>query len=73
MGSDSKTFDLVDASPESSPSKYGLDDVASILDVGTGASRQRAVVEAGGTLVDVVHHLVENLADDTIVGTARRA
>lgn len=50
-----------------------LDDVSSILEVGTGASRQRAVVEAGGTLVDVVHLLVESLAADTIATTPRRA
>ena len=49
-----------------------LDDVSDILEVGTGASRQRAVVEAGGTLVDVVHHLVESLAADAI-STPRRA
>jgi carboxylate-amine ligase len=48
-----------------------LDDVSSILEIGTGASRQRAVVEAGGTLVDVVHHLVESLASDTIVAAPR--
>jgi len=46
-----------------------LQDVATILEVGTGASRQRAVVEAGGTLLDVVHHLVESLAADTLPGT----
>jgi carboxylate-amine ligase len=45
-----------------------LHDVATILEVGTGASRQRAVVEAGGTLLDVVHHLVESLAADALPG-----
>jgi glutamate---cysteine ligase / carboxylate-amine ligase len=42
-----------------------LDDLLAILDNGTSAMRQRAVVEAGGTLVDVVHHLVDRLDSDT--------
>lgn len=45
-----------------------LADLATLMDVGTGAQRQRRVVEAGGTLVDVVHHLAAELAADTIIG-----
>ncbi len=43
-----------------------LADVATILESGTGATRQRAVVDAGGTLVDVVHHLARELSDDRL-------
>ena len=43
-----------------------LDDLLTLLDVGTGATRQRAVVEAGGTLVDVVQFLVDSLAADDL-------
>jgi carboxylate-amine ligase len=43
-------------------------DLELLLDVGSGASRQRRVVEAGGTLADVVHHLAAELAADTITG-----
>jgi carboxylate-amine ligase len=43
-----------------------LDDLLTLLDVGTSATRQRAVVEAGGTLVDVVHLLVDSLAADEL-------
>ena len=50
-----------------------LDDLRTILAVGTSAMRQRAVVEAGGTLVDVVHHLVESLAADTLPGMPQSA
>jgi carboxylate-amine ligase len=45
-----------------------LADLAALAEVGTGAQRQRRVVEAGGTLVDVVHHLAAELAADTITG-----
>jgi glutamate---cysteine ligase / carboxylate-amine ligase len=50
-----------------------LADLEVLLAVGSGAQRQRRVVEAGGTLVDVVHHLAAELAADTITGapTAR--
>jgi glutamate---cysteine ligase / carboxylate-amine ligase len=41
-----------------------LADVARILEVGPSYLRQREVVERGGTLVDVVHSLVEELATD---------
>lgn len=44
-----------------------LADIMHIVEVGSSAMRQRAVIERGGTLVDVVHHLVERLATDTIV------
>lgn len=50
-----------------------LDDLRTILSVGTSAMRQRAVVERGGTLVDVVHHLVESLAADTLPGMPQSA
>ena len=43
-----------------------LDDLLTVLDVGTGATRQRALVEAGGTLVDVVHLLVDSLTTDEL-------
>jgi glutamate---cysteine ligase / carboxylate-amine ligase len=50
-----------------------LDDLRTILTVGTSAMRQRAVVEGGGTLVDVVHHLVESLAADALPGMPQSA
>jgi glutamate---cysteine ligase / carboxylate-amine ligase len=43
-----------------------LADLATLLHTGSGAVRQRRVVEGGGTLLDVVHHLVDSLATDTI-------
>lgn len=46
-----------------------LADLAVLLDVGSGTQRQRKVVEAGGTLSDVVDHLVAELAADTITGS----
>ncbi len=42
-------------------------ELARVLDVvacGSGTSRQRRVVEGGGTLLDVVHHLADELAED---------
>lgn len=42
-----------------------LDDVLAMATRGSGAERQRAVIAAGGTLLDVVHHLVEEFASDT--------
>jgi carboxylate-amine ligase len=41
-----------------------LADVVTILETGSGTQRQRRLVEAGGTLVDVVHHLVDELSAD---------
>jgi glutamate---cysteine ligase / carboxylate-amine ligase len=46
-----------------------LADLAVLLDVGSGTQRQRKVVEEGGTLSDVVDHLVAELAADTITGS----
>lgn len=46
-----------------------LDEVLSILEHGSGTARQRSVVEHGGTLVDVVHHLADELAADRITAT----
>ena len=48
-----------------------LSDLHLVLAAGSGTQRQRRVVEAGGTLVDVVQHLVAELADDTISGSNR--
>jgi gamma-glutamyl:cysteine ligase YbdK (ATP-grasp superfamily) len=45
-----------------------LADLQLLLDVGSGTQRQRRVVEAGGTLADVVHHLAAELATDRITG-----
>ncbi len=45
-----------------------LADLRTLLDVGSGAQRQRLVVGAGGTLADVVHHLAYELAADAITG-----
>jgi carboxylate-amine ligase len=45
-----------------------LADIRLLLDVGSGAQRQRRVVGAGGTLADVVHHLADELAADAITG-----
>jgi carboxylate-amine ligase len=42
-----------------------LDAVLAMAECGSGAQRQRAVVGAGGTLLDVVNHLVEEFASDT--------
>ena len=41
-----------------------LDDVLQILRWGSGTDRQRRVVERGGTLHDVVRHLIDELASD---------
>jgi len=52
------------------------DELASVLDVlaeGPSARRQREVVAAGGTLVDVVDALVEELATDRAVHAPLRA
>jgi carboxylate-amine ligase len=38
--------------------------VLTILETGSGTQRQRRLVERGGTLVDVVYHLAQELADD---------
>ncbi len=43
-------------------------DLQMLLETGSGAQRQRRVVEAGGTLEDVVQHLAAELAADTITG-----
>ena len=45
-----------------------LADLELLLAVGSGAQRQRRVVEAGGTLVDVVQHLAAELSADSITG-----
>ena len=45
-----------------------LADLELLLAVGSGAQRQRRVVEAGGTLVDVVQHLAAELSADAITG-----
>jgi hypothetical protein len=39
-----------------------------VLQAGPGAPPPRRVVEAGGTLVDVVYNLAAELAADTITG-----
>jgi carboxylate-amine ligase len=46
-----------------------LADLRVILQAGSGAQRQRRVVEAGGTLDDVVQYLAAELAADSITGT----
>jgi len=43
-----------------------LADLETMLTAGSGAQRQRRVVEAGGTLADVVQYLAAELAADTI-------
>jgi carboxylate-amine ligase len=43
-----------------------LADVLTIARDGPGTVRQRRLVEAGGTLVDVVHHLADELAGDRV-------
>ena len=43
-------------------------DLEVLLEAGSGAQRQRRVVEAGGTLADVVRHLATELVTDTITG-----
>lgn len=49
-----------------------LADLEVLLEIGSGAARQRRVVEAGGTLADVVQHLAVELATDTIIGAPPR-
>ena len=46
-----------------------LDQILAILESGSGTTRQRAVVEAGGSLQDVVTHLADELAADRVPGT----
>ncbi|MDJ0769149.1 MAG: glutamate--cysteine ligase [Ilumatobacter sp.] len=41
-----------------------LADVRTILAAGSGTERQRRLIDDGGTLPDVVHHLARELADD---------
>ena len=41
-----------------------LAEILQISEHGSGTARQRRVVEAGGTLLDVVHHLADELAAD---------
>ena len=45
-------------------SEVELGHVLEILATGSGTERQRRLIESGGTLTDVVHHLVSELADD---------
>lgn len=45
-----------------------MDEVRQILVTGSGTARQRRVVEAGGTLADVVRYLASELAADAAVG-----
>ena len=47
-----------------------LADLTTLLDVGSGTQRQRRVVEAGGTLEDVVQHLAAELVADSITGAS---
>jgi carboxylate-amine ligase len=42
-----------------------LADALAMADRGSGAERQRSVVESGGTLADVVHHLINEFETDT--------
>ncbi len=42
-----------------------LDDVIAMAERGSGTDRQRAVIAGGGTLRDVVDHLVDEFASDT--------
>jgi carboxylate-amine ligase len=42
-----------------------LEDVIAMADRGSGTDRQRAVIAGGGTLRDVVNHLVDEFASDT--------
>ena len=51
--------------PSGSAPPSSLDDVLAMAERGSGTDRQRAVVEAGGTLRDVVDHLVDEFASDT--------
>jgi carboxylate-amine ligase len=45
-------------------SEHRLDDVLAILEHGSGAERQRRIVDAGGTLGDVVRHLAAEIDAD---------
>jgi carboxylate-amine ligase len=46
-----------------------LEEVLHIAEYGTGTARQRKLVDAGGTLHDVVNHLADELADDRLPTT----
>ncbi len=48
-------------------SEAELEVVHEILEHGTGTQRQRRLIEEGATLVDVVHHLARELADDRLL------
>jgi carboxylate-amine ligase len=50
-------------------SAHWIDRLLCILENGSGTQRQRRVVERGGTLVDVVRHLVRELADDRAISS----
>ncbi len=43
-----------------------LDEICQIAETGTGTTRQRRLIEEGGTLLDVVHHLVGELTADRL-------
>ncbi|TVR28110.1 MAG: glutamate--cysteine ligase [Ilumatobacter sp.] len=45
-----------------------MDEVRTILATGSGTARQRRLVEAGGTLPDVVRYLIRELAADAAIG-----
>ncbi len=57
--------DLLRPTAERLGTTGSLDDVLAMAEHGSGTDRQRAVVAAGGTLRDVVNHLVDEFASDT--------
>ena len=46
-----------------------LDDVVRIATEGSGTNRQRQLIDEGGTLLDVVHFLVDELASEPPAAT----
>ena len=45
-----------------------LNDLLGILEHGSGSIRQRRLVERGASLLDVVHHLADELSNDSVTG-----
>jgi carboxylate-amine ligase len=57
-------LDMLEGTAQTLGTQNELSDVARILDEGSGTERQRRLVKGGATLVDVVHHLADELASD---------
>lgn len=56
--------DLLQPTADRLGTTHQLDEILRMSDRGSGADRQRSVVAADGTLLDVVNHLIEEFATD---------